>query len=165
IYHKGLGHNLFSVGQFCDSNLEVAFRQHICYIRNLEGVDLLTGSRGDNLYTLSFRDMMASSPICLLSKASKTKSWLWHRRLSHLNFRAINHLARLGLVRGLPKLKFEKDHLCFACALGKSMNLRTPIKKNSISCTWICVDQYVSRVSMERSTSLLLLTITLDLHG
>ncbi|GKE80484.1 retrovirus-related pol polyprotein from transposon TNT 1-94 [Tanacetum coccineum] len=64
--------------------------------------------------------MMASSPICLLSKASKTKSWLWHRRLSHLNFCAINHLARHGLVRGLPKLKFEKDHLCSACAIGKS---------------------------------------------
>ncbi|GJU73981.1 hypothetical protein Tco_1265386 [Tanacetum coccineum] len=51
-YVEGLGHNLFSVGQFCDSNLEVAFRQHTCFIRNLEGVDLLTGSRGDNLYTL-----------------------------------------------------------------------------------------------------------------
>ncbi|GJR82757.1 putative ribonuclease H-like domain-containing protein [Tanacetum coccineum] len=119
-YVEGLGHNLFSVGQFCDSNLEVAFRQHTCFIRNLEGVDLLTGSRGNNLYTLSLGDMMASSPICLLSKASKTKSWLWHRRLSHLNFGAINHLARHGLVRGLPKLKFEKDHLCSACAMGKS---------------------------------------------
>ncbi|GJS00483.1 retrovirus-related pol polyprotein from transposon TNT 1-94 [Tanacetum coccineum] len=72
-YVEGLGHNLFSVGQFCDSNLEVAFRQHTCFIRNLEGVDLLTGSR-----------------------------------------------ARHGLVRGLPKLKFEKDHLCSACAMGKS---------------------------------------------
>ncbi|GJZ51494.1 retrovirus-related pol polyprotein from transposon TNT 1-94 [Tanacetum coccineum] len=65
--------------------------------------------------------MMASFPICLLSKVSKTKSWLWHRRLSYLNFGAINHLARHGLVRGLPKLKFENDHLCYACALGKSM--------------------------------------------
>ncbi|GJU20402.1 retrovirus-related pol polyprotein from transposon TNT 1-94 [Tanacetum coccineum] len=119
-YVEGLGHNLFFVGQFCDSNLEVAFRQHTCFIRNLEGVDLLTGSQGNNLYTLSLGDMMASSPICLLSKASKTKSWLWHRRLSHLNFGAINHLARHGLVRGLPKLKFEKDHLCSACAMGKS---------------------------------------------
>ncbi|GJR02563.1 putative ribonuclease H-like domain-containing protein [Tanacetum coccineum] len=119
-YVEGLGHNLFFVGQFCDSNLEVAFRQHTCYIHNLEGVDLLTGSRGDNLYTLSLGDMMASSPICLLSKASKTKSWLWHRRLSHLNFGAINHLARHGLVRGLPKLKFKKDHLYSVCALGKS---------------------------------------------
>nr|GEW72163.1 integrase, catalytic region, zinc finger, CCHC-type, peptidase aspartic, catalytic [Tanacetum cinerariifolium] len=74
--------------------LEVAFRQHTCFIRNLDGVDLLTGSRGNNLYTLSLQDMMASSPICLLSKASKIKSWLWHRCLSHLNFGAINHLAR-----------------------------------------------------------------------
>nr|GEV74838.1 hypothetical protein [Tanacetum cinerariifolium] len=113
-------HNLFSVGQFCDSDLELAFRQHTCFIRNLDGVDLLTDSRGNNLYTLSLQDMMASSPICLLSKASKTKSWLWHRRLSHLNFDAINHLARHGLVRGLPKLKFEKYHLCSACAMGKS---------------------------------------------
>nr|GEZ73819.1 hypothetical protein [Tanacetum cinerariifolium] len=106
------------VQKFLD--LEVAFRQHTCFIRNLDGVDLLTGSQGNNLYTLSLKDIMASSPICLLSKASKTKSWLWHRRLSHLNFGAINHLARQGLVRGLPKLKFKKDHLCSACAMGKS---------------------------------------------
>nr|GFB54558.1 integrase, catalytic region, zinc finger, CCHC-type, peptidase aspartic, catalytic [Tanacetum cinerariifolium] len=107
-------------GQFCDSDLEVAFHQHTCFIRNLEGVDLLTGSPGNNLYTMSLHDMMASSPICLMSKASQTKSWIWHRRLSHLNFSAINHLARQGLVRGLPKLKFKKDHLCSACAMGKS---------------------------------------------
>ncbi|GKD69794.1 retrovirus-related pol polyprotein from transposon TNT 1-94, partial [Tanacetum coccineum] len=119
-YVEGLGHDLFSVGQFCDSNLEVAFRQHTCFIYNLEGVDLLTRSRGNNMFTLSLRDMMVSSLICLLSKASKTKSWLWHRRLSHLNFGAINHLARHGLVRGIPKLKFEKDHLFSACAMGKS---------------------------------------------
>ncbi|GJU18187.1 retrovirus-related pol polyprotein from transposon TNT 1-94 [Tanacetum coccineum] len=127
-YVEGLGHNLFSVGQFCDSNLEVAFCQHTCFIRNLEGVDLLTGSRGNNLYTLSLGDMMVSSPICLLSKASKTKSWLRHRRLSHLNFGAINHLARHGLVRGLPKLKFEKNYLCSACAIARrnptNLNLR-----------------------------------------
>nr|GEX66226.1 reverse transcriptase domain-containing protein [Tanacetum cinerariifolium] len=67
-------------------------------------------------------DTMESSPICLFSKASKTTSWLWHRCLSHLNFGAINHLARQGLVHGLPKLKFEKDHLCSACAMGKSTN-------------------------------------------
>ncbi|GJR41660.1 retrovirus-related pol polyprotein from transposon TNT 1-94 [Tanacetum coccineum] len=115
-----LRHNLFSVRQFCDSNLEVDFRQHTCFIRNLQGVDLLTGSRGNNLYTLSLGDMMASSPICLLSKASKTKSWLWHQRLSHMNFGAINHLARHGLFRGLPKLKFKKDHLCSVSVMGKS---------------------------------------------
>ncbi|GJW23233.1 retrovirus-related pol polyprotein from transposon TNT 1-94 [Tanacetum coccineum] len=73
-YIEGLGHNLFSVGQLCDSNIKVAFRQHTYFIRNLEGVDLLIGSRGNNLYTLSLGDMMASSPICLLLKASKTKT-------------------------------------------------------------------------------------------
>ncbi|GJU60789.1 retrovirus-related pol polyprotein from transposon TNT 1-94, partial [Tanacetum coccineum] len=76
---EGLGHNLFFVGQFCDSNLEVSFRQHTCFIRNLEGVDLLTGSRGNNLYTLSLGDMMASSPICLLSKALKTNKKKPHK--------------------------------------------------------------------------------------
>ncbi|GJW15546.1 retrovirus-related pol polyprotein from transposon TNT 1-94 [Tanacetum coccineum] len=52
--------------------------------------------------------------------ASKTKSWLWHRRLSHLNFGTLNKLAKDGLARGIPRLKFQKDHLCSACALGKS---------------------------------------------
>ncbi|GKE52654.1 retrovirus-related pol polyprotein from transposon TNT 1-94 [Tanacetum coccineum] len=119
-YVERLGHNLFSVGQFCDSDLEVAFRKHTCYIRDLEGVEPLKRSRGSNLYTFSMEDMMLSSLICLLSKASKTKSWLWHRRLSHLNFDTITTLAKQGLVRGLPKLKFQKDHLCSVGALGKS---------------------------------------------
>ncbi|GJW59619.1 retrovirus-related pol polyprotein from transposon TNT 1-94 [Tanacetum coccineum] len=119
-YVEGLGHNLFSVGQFCDADLEVAFQKNTCFIRNLEGVDLLSGSRDTNLYTISLDDMLKSSPICLLSKASKTKSWLWHRRLSHLNFGTLNKLAKDGLARGIPRLKFQKDHLCSACALGKS---------------------------------------------
>ncbi|GKF48085.1 hypothetical protein Tco_0141336, partial [Tanacetum coccineum] len=74
-YVEGLGHNLFSVGQLCDSDLEVGFRKHTCFVRNLEGVDSLSGSWETNLYTLLIRDMMASSLICLLSKALKTKSW------------------------------------------------------------------------------------------
>ncbi|GKF41888.1 hypothetical protein Tco_0125230, partial [Tanacetum coccineum] len=73
-YVEGLGHNLFSVGQFCDADLEVAFWKNTCFIRNLEGVDLLSGSRDTNLYTISLDDMLKSSPIYLLSKASKTKS-------------------------------------------------------------------------------------------
>ncbi|GJR33669.1 integrase, catalytic region, zinc finger, CCHC-type containing protein [Tanacetum coccineum] len=107
-YVEGLGHNLFSVGQFCNSDLEVAFRKHSCFVRDINGEDLLKGSRSTNLYTISIDDMMKSSPICLLSKASKSKSWLGHRRLKHLNFGTINDLARKDLVRGLPRLKFDK---------------------------------------------------------
>nr|GFB02139.1 integrase, catalytic region, zinc finger, CCHC-type, peptidase aspartic, catalytic [Tanacetum cinerariifolium] len=104
---EGLGHNLFSVGQFCDLDLKVAFCQHICFIRNLDGVDLLTGSRGNNLYTLSLGDMMASSPICLLSKALKTKSWLWNHRLSHLNFEVVA-IACYTQNRSIIRLHHEK---------------------------------------------------------
>ncbi|GJX22683.1 integrase, catalytic region, zinc finger, CCHC-type containing protein [Tanacetum coccineum] len=75
-----------SIRQFCDSDLEVAFRKHSCYVRDTDGVELIKGSHGSNLYTISIEDMMKSSPIYLLSKASKNKSWLWHRRLNHLNF-------------------------------------------------------------------------------
>nr|GFB70581.1 hypothetical protein [Tanacetum cinerariifolium] len=94
--------------------------RHSCYVQDTDGVELIKGSRDSNLYTILVEDMMKSSPICLLSKASKNKSWLWHRRLNHLNFGTINDLARKDLVQGLPRLKFEKAHLCSVCQLGKS---------------------------------------------
>nr|GEZ03708.1 integrase, catalytic region, zinc finger, CCHC-type, peptidase aspartic, catalytic [Tanacetum cinerariifolium] len=130
---EGLGHNLFFVGQFCDSDLEVAFRKHSCYVRDTNGVELIKGSCGSNLYTISVKDILKSSLICLLSEASKNKSWLWNRRLNHLNFSIINDLARKDLVRGLPRLMFEKDHLCSACQLGKSKkHTHKPKAKNTI---------------------------------
>ncbi|GJV65752.1 retrovirus-related pol polyprotein from transposon TNT 1-94 [Tanacetum coccineum] len=131
-YVEGLGHNLFFVGQFCDSDLEVDFRKHTCFVRNLEGVDLLSGSRGSNLYTISMADMMKSSLVCLLSKASKTKYWLWHRRLSHLNFGIINQLAKQGLVKGLPKLKYTKDHLALCYPTNDFEDLRKLQPKEDI---------------------------------
>nr|GEW68787.1 hypothetical protein [Tanacetum cinerariifolium] len=106
-------------GQFCDTGQKVAFRKYTCYIRNKDKVDLLKGSRTTNQYSISLKDVMEASPVCLLSKASSTKSWLWHRRLNHLNFGTLNELARKDLVRGLPKLKYEKEHLCPSCQLGK----------------------------------------------
>nr|GFB11897.1 hypothetical protein [Tanacetum cinerariifolium] len=69
---EGLGHNLFSVGQFCDSDLEVAFRRDACFVRNLEGVDLLKGDRSTNLYTINLHEMASASPICLMAHASST---------------------------------------------------------------------------------------------
>nr|GEU81451.1 reverse transcriptase domain-containing protein [Tanacetum cinerariifolium] len=110
-YVEGLGHNLFSVGQFFYGDLEVDFHSKTCYVRNLEGDDLLTEGRESNLYTISISNMAASLPVCLMSKATSTKSWLWHRTLSHLNFSTINVLSTLHLVDGLPKFKYEKDHL------------------------------------------------------
>nr|GEU37636.1 retrovirus-related Pol polyprotein from transposon TNT 1-94 [Tanacetum cinerariifolium] len=141
-YMEGLGHNLFSVVQICDTDLKVAFRKHTCFVRNLKGVDLLSGSGGTNIYSLSIGRMMGSSPICLLSKATKTKSWLWHLPLSQLNFGASNHLAINSLVHGLPRLKFEKDHLCSACAMGKSKKHIRVASVNRKKYILVIVDDY-----------------------
>nr|GFA52008.1 retrovirus-related Pol polyprotein from transposon TNT 1-94 [Tanacetum cinerariifolium] len=70
---EGLGHNLFSVGQFCDSDLEVAFRRNACFVRNLEGVDLLKGDRSTNLYTINLNEIASASPICLMAGLPKFK--------------------------------------------------------------------------------------------
>nr|GEZ91961.1 hypothetical protein [Tanacetum cinerariifolium] len=99
---KGLGHNLFSVGQFCDSDLEVSFRRNACFVRNLKGVDLLKGDRSTSLYTINLHEMASASPICLMARASSTKSWLWHqrksKRASHLPKPVPNSRQRLHLL-------------------------------------------------------------------
>ncbi|GKF27879.1 retrovirus-related pol polyprotein from transposon TNT 1-94 [Tanacetum coccineum] len=127
-YVEGLGHNLFLVGQFHHEDLEVAFRSNTCYVQNLEGVNLLVGSRESNLYTISISELAASSLVCLMSKATSTKSWLWHRMISHLNFDTINQLTSKDLVDGLLKFKYDKDRLCSACEQGKSKKPSFPSK-------------------------------------
>nr|GEV83138.1 hypothetical protein [Tanacetum cinerariifolium] len=74
-YVEGLNHNLFSVGQFCDADLEVAFRKSICFVRDFQGNDLLTSNRGSNLYTISLQESTSSTPLCLIAKATPTQAW------------------------------------------------------------------------------------------
>nr|GEY62668.1 integrase, catalytic region, zinc finger, CCHC-type, peptidase aspartic, catalytic [Tanacetum cinerariifolium] len=85
-YVEGLGHNLFSVRQFCDNGLEVAFRKSTCFVRNEDSVDLLTGDRSSNLYTIVLNEVASNSSTCLLAKDFSSQSWLWHQHISHLNF-------------------------------------------------------------------------------
>ncbi|GJS33516.1 retrovirus-related pol polyprotein from transposon TNT 1-94 [Tanacetum coccineum] len=119
-YVEGLNHNLFSVGQFCDADLEVAFWKSTYFVRDLQGNDLLTGNRGSDLYTISLQETNSSTPICLMAKATPTQAWLWHRRLSHLNFDYINLLLKKDIMIGLPKLKYVKDQLCSSCEVSKA---------------------------------------------
>nr|GEZ27191.1 integrase, catalytic region, zinc finger, CCHC-type, peptidase aspartic, catalytic [Tanacetum cinerariifolium] len=100
-YIEGLNHNLFLVGQFCDADLEVAFRKSTCFVRNLQGNDLLTGNRGSDLYTISLQETTSSTSLCLMAKSSPTQAWLWYRRLSHLNFDHINLLSKKDIVIGI----------------------------------------------------------------
>nr|GFA99671.1 hypothetical protein [Tanacetum cinerariifolium] len=111
--------NDFAVIAGYGDGLEVAFRKFTCFVRNKNGVDLLTGDRSLNLYTIALNEVASNSSTCLLAKASSSQSWLWHQRLSHLNFATINSLVKNNLVQGLSKMKFKKDHLCSACEQGK----------------------------------------------
>nr|GEW42758.1 retrovirus-related Pol polyprotein from transposon TNT 1-94 [Tanacetum cinerariifolium] len=122
-YVEGLNHNLFSVGQFCDADLEVAFRKSTCFVRDYQGNDLLIGNRRSDLYTISLQESTSSTPLCLMAKATPTQAWLWHRRLSHLNFDYINLLSKKDIVIGLPKLKYVKDQLCSFCELSKAKRI------------------------------------------
>nr|GFC81602.1 retrovirus-related Pol polyprotein from transposon TNT 1-94 [Tanacetum cinerariifolium] len=97
-YVEGRNHNLFFVGQFCDADLEVAFRKSTCFIRDLKGNDLLTGSRGTDLYSITLQSSNSPNPICLIGKETSSQAWLWHRRLSHLNFDTINFLSKNDIV-------------------------------------------------------------------
>nr|GEU66780.1 hypothetical protein [Tanacetum cinerariifolium] len=97
-YVEGLNHNLFSVGQFCDADLEVAFRKSTCFIHDLKGNDLLTGSCGTDLYLITLQDTNSPNPICLMAKVTSSQAWLWHRRFSHLNFDTINLLSKNDIV-------------------------------------------------------------------
>ena len=80
---------------------------------------LLTGNRKGNVYVADFNSTSSEGMTCLFSKACAEESWLCHKKLSHLNFKAINLLVKKDLVRGLPKLEFTKDGLCDACQKGK----------------------------------------------
>nr|GFA57068.1 hypothetical protein [Tanacetum cinerariifolium] len=91
-YVEGLNHNLFLVGQFCDADLKVAFQKSTCFVRELQGNDLLT-------------------------------AWLWHQRVSHLNFNYINLFSKKDVVIGLPKLKYVKGKLCSSCEVSKAKGI------------------------------------------
>nr|GEX14928.1 putative transposase, Ptta/En/Spm, plant [Tanacetum cinerariifolium] len=98
-YVEGLNHNLFFVGQLCDADLEVAFRKSTCYIRDLKGNDLIIGSRVADLYSITLQYTTSPNLICLMAKVTSSQAWLWHRRLSHLNFDTINLLSKNDIVR------------------------------------------------------------------
>nr|GEV99709.1 integrase, catalytic region, zinc finger, CCHC-type, peptidase aspartic, catalytic [Tanacetum cinerariifolium] len=131
-YVEGLNHYLFSVGQFCDADLEVAFWKSTCYICDLKGNDLLTCSRGTDLYSITLQDTFSPTLICLMAKATSSQAWLWHRRLSHLNFDTINLLSKDNIVTGLPKLKFVKNHLCSSCTEFLNKTLHSYFAKEGI---------------------------------
>nr|GEX87240.1 retrovirus-related Pol polyprotein from transposon TNT 1-94 [Tanacetum cinerariifolium] len=96
-----------------------------CFVRDLQGNDLLIGNQGSDLYIISLQESTSSTPLYLMAMATPTQAWLWHQRLSHLNFDYINLLSKKDTVIGLPKLKYIKDQLCSSYELAPVITVRT----------------------------------------
>ena len=116
----GLKHNLLSISQLCYRGNEVWFTKESCVIFDkTTGNILLIGNRKGNVYVADFNSTSSEEMTCLFSKACAEEIWLWHKKLSHLNFKTMNLLVKKNLIRGLPKAEFTKDGLCDACQKGK----------------------------------------------
>lgn len=97
------------------------FRKERCLISHRKDEKLaLQGVRKGNLFVADLNSASKEEVRCFYSKASSEQSWLWHKKLSHLNFKTMNSLVKKELVRGLPQMEFYHERLCEACEKGKS---------------------------------------------
>ena len=118
---KGLKHNLLSISQFCDKGFNVNFNKEICQISHKKDEKpALQGVRKGNLFIANLNSGNKDEVNCFYARASSDESWLWHKKLSHLNFKIMNSLVKRELVRGLPQMEFTQEGLCEACKKGKS---------------------------------------------
>nr|GEZ52725.1 retrovirus-related Pol polyprotein from transposon TNT 1-94 [Tanacetum cinerariifolium] len=115
-----LGNRSRTANDLEPTNFRRSTMKSTCFIRDLKGNDLLTGTRGTELYSITLQDTNSPDPICLVAKAASSQAWLRHHRLSYFNFDTINLLSKNDIVVGLPKVNFVKDHLCSSCELGKA---------------------------------------------
>ncbi|KAJ9538656.1 LOW QUALITY PROTEIN: hypothetical protein OSB04_031389 [Centaurea solstitialis] len=143
-YVEGLGYNMFSSSQFYDNGYWVKQFQYGSDVNDEDKNVILSARRNGNLYSTVFRSIPQTHPqfeafsdprnaICLLAKASKEDSWLWHRRLCHQNFKDMNKLVSKNLVKGLPETRLSKDTLCPACEQGKMTRSSHPPRMDTNS--------------------------------
>ena len=123
-------HNLLSISQLCDKGYRVIFDESKCVIENAcDGKVLFVGNRYVNVYTINI-DCTSTNEKCL--SALHDDGSLWHRRLGHASIDLISKIVKNELVKGLPKINFQKDRTCEACQFGKQ--IKTSFKsKNHVS--------------------------------
>ncbi|XP_052291943.1 uncharacterized protein LOC127900768, partial [Citrus sinensis] len=127
---ENLKHNLISISQLCDKGYKVIFDKFSCVIENsCDGKTLFVGNRCGNVYII---DIECASNLDKCFSALHDDCWLWHRRLRHASMDLISKISKDDLVKGLPKIGFQKDKICEACQFGKQ--IKTSFKnKNHIS--------------------------------
>lgn len=132
-YVEGLQHNLITVSQLVlGTGLKVSFNDEGSEIIDKKTKNvLLKSQRKVEMYPLNLNPIRGKPSICLLTKAHSDKSWLWHRRLLQLKFEDINNLVHGDHVRGLPLLKFDKEHLCATWVLAKQSTKSHPTIVNT----------------------------------
>ncbi|KAI3682224.1 hypothetical protein L2E82_50087 [Cichorium intybus] len=125
---EGLKHNLVSISQLVvgTGNAVTFNNQGSVITKEATNEVLLKSERKGSMFPLNLKTVTGGQSLCLLSKANSDVSWLWHRRLAHLNFKDLNKLVAMDLVRGMPALKFDNDSLCSACEHGKQTKQRHP---------------------------------------
>ncbi|KAK1388395.1 hypothetical protein POM88_016573 [Heracleum sosnowskyi] len=118
---EGLKHNLLSISQFCDRGYVVSFDKEKCQILHKKnGKPALQGVRKGKLFIADLYSGCKDEVNFFYAKASSDESWLWHKKMSHLNFKIMNSLVKRELVRGLSQMEFTQEGLCEACQKGKS---------------------------------------------
>ncbi|KAJ9547394.1 hypothetical protein OSB04_019937, partial [Centaurea solstitialis] len=128
-YVEGLMHNLLSISQLCDKNHKVSFSKKKCKVKNRRKEVILTGVRQADIYIINMNT--STDNFCFVSRGSTDTNWLWHKRLSHLNFKTLNQLCINNLVTGLLDFRYTKVSLCSACEKGKQT--RASFKSKQIS--------------------------------
>nr|GEW45326.1 retrovirus-related Pol polyprotein from transposon TNT 1-94 [Tanacetum cinerariifolium] len=118
-YVNGLKHNLISISQLCDANYKVLFSKTQGTIYNQNDEVVLIAPKRRDVYIIDMSSFNKESNACFFANASLSVNWLWHKRLSHLNFKNIINLAKHNLVSGLHSLNFSKDEICSAYEKGK----------------------------------------------
>ncbi|GJT30816.1 retrovirus-related pol polyprotein from transposon TNT 1-94 [Tanacetum coccineum] len=126
---NGLKYNLISISQLCDAKYIVQFDDKQGTIFNANKEIVLIAPRRNDVYVLDMSSLTLNG-ACFFAKASESVNWLWHKRLSHLNFKNINKLAKQNKVLGLPSLVYSKDKPCTTCEKGKHHRASFKTKQN-----------------------------------
>ena len=125
---SGLKHHLLSIGQFCDKNCRVVVGPTKCVVHNDHDVALFTGFRLNNVCIVDLFDSKAFNVKCLVVVNNDT--WLWYKKLGHASMHMISKLSKHDLVKGSPKLKYEKDIVCKACVMRKHSKIFISFQKH-----------------------------------
>ncbi|GKA12009.1 retrovirus-related pol polyprotein from transposon TNT 1-94 [Tanacetum coccineum] len=90
---------------------------------------VLIAPRRNDVYVLDM-SLLTPNEACFFVKASECVNWLWHKRLSHLNFKNINKLAKQNKVLSLPSLVYSKDKPYTTCEKRKHHRASFKTKQN-----------------------------------